>query len=63
MPSREDIQQFDRNLMDLGDEPAVLAEWGETYEPAQAPESGLADDLSDLLGGGTESGGAAESGG
>jgi len=61
MPSLEDIQQFDRHLMELGDEPAVLAEWGETYEPAQAPESGLADDLSDLLGGGEEPGGDEQS--
>lgn len=61
MPSREDIQQFDRHLMELGDEPAVLAEWGETYEPAPAPDSGLADDLSDLLGGAEESGGDEQS--
>jgi len=50
MPSLEQIEQFKEVLNQLGDEPAILAERGESLEDVPAPETGLPEDLTELLG-------------
>ena len=50
MPRIEDIEQFVSTLNSLGDEPAILAERGESIEPVAVPDAGLSDDLKDLFG-------------
>jgi hypothetical protein len=49
MPSLEDIRKFNTRLVSLGDEPAVVAEWGEELEDVPEPEEGMDEELSNLL--------------
>ena len=49
MPSLEDIRKFNARLVSLGDEPAVVAEWGEELEDVPEPEEGMDEELSSLL--------------
>jgi tetratricopeptide (TPR) repeat protein len=49
MPSVEDIRKFNKSLISLGNEPAVLARRGEEIEEIPPPEEGLPEGLSDLL--------------
>ena len=50
MPSRQDIQNFDKILTTLGNEPAIAARRGEEIEEVPEPEEGLSEDISALLG-------------
>ena len=49
MPSLQGIRQFNEHLTALGNEPEVVAGWGEDLEELSAPEEGLDSDLSTLL--------------
>ncbi len=49
MPSLQDIEQFKSDLNAVGHEEEILAERGLTIEDVSPPESGLSDDLSQLL--------------
>lgn len=56
MPRLQDIENFKNILKNMGDEPAVLEQWGETYEEPIAPEKShvplaVSDDISELLDG------------
>jgi hypothetical protein len=49
MPALEDIRKFNTRLVSLGDEPAVVSEWGEELEDVPEPDEGMDEDLSSLL--------------
>ena len=49
MPSVEAIERFHKRLVELGDEPANLAERGQPLDPPAVPQAGLGDDLSNLF--------------
>jgi hypothetical protein len=51
MPSLKSIERFKQEFLNLGHEPEVLAEKGETPSLMPTPEEGIPDDLSELLGG------------
>ncbi len=50
MPTRDSIEEFNRTLVTLGNEPAVRARRNEDIEQIAPPEEGLSEDLSELLG-------------
>lgn len=56
MPNLQEIESFKRELNSTGNEEGILAERGETIEDVPPPESGLSDDLSQLLELGSEDG-------
>jgi hypothetical protein len=51
MPTRDAIEEFNRSLISLGNEPAVRARRNEEIEEVTPPEEGLSEDISELLGG------------
>ncbi|MFP4566282.1 MAG: periplasmic-type flagellar collar protein FlcA, partial [Spirochaetaceae bacterium] len=57
MPTRDSIEEFNRTLVTLGNEPAVRARRNEDIEQIAPPEEGLSEDLSELLGDETGEGG------
>ena len=50
MPTRDAIEDFNRDLVSLGNEPAVRARRGEEIEEVTPPDEGLSEDISELLG-------------
>ncbi len=49
MPSVEHIEEFNASLVEVGNEPAITAQWGEAIEEVRRPESVVDNELSDLL--------------
>lgn len=54
MPTREAIDQFNETLIQLGDEPRIRRERGESIETVEPPDPDAAPDLDSLLGEETE---------
>jgi hypothetical protein len=49
MPTLDDLNDIKNNLLNLGDEPGILAAKGETPADIEPPETGLSDDLNALF--------------
>ncbi len=49
MPTLEDINRIKSQLLEIGHEPSILAERGEEPVDIEPPETGLPDDLNELL--------------
>ncbi len=50
MPTLEDINEIKSHLFEIGHEPSILAERGESPVDIEPPETGLPEDLNDLFG-------------
>ncbi len=50
MPTLEDINKIKSQILEIAHEPSILAERGESPVDVQPPQSGLSDDLNELLG-------------
>ncbi|RKX93123.1 MAG: hypothetical protein DRP59_03765 [Spirochaetes bacterium] len=55
MPTLEDINKIKSQILEIGHEPSILSERGETPVDVEPPESGIPEDLNELLGDSLES--------